>query len=117
VKQQPPSAPPRRSSAALVSREGGHTSSPPLRGRKRKPRKDDAKAASDLTDAEATRAEDAAMREVIAKSHADLVPADNSIPMDAVLAWSRQDWEREQAEQQRRLLDLAQERRRAKAAA
>jgi hypothetical protein len=28
------------------------------------------------------------------------------MPMDAALAWSRQDWEREQAEQQRRLLDL-----------
>jgi hypothetical protein len=37
--------------------------------------------------------------------------------MDAELAWSRQDWEREQAEQQRRLLDLAQARHRAEAAA
>jgi hypothetical protein len=27
--------------------------------------------------------------------------------MDATLAWSRQDWEREEAEQHRRLLDLA----------
>jgi hypothetical protein len=57
------------------------------------------------------------MREAIAKSLADLVPADNAMPMDAVLAWSKQDWEREQAEQQRRLLDLAQARRRAEAAA
>jgi hypothetical protein len=39
------------------------------------------------------------------------------MPMDAALAWSREDWEREQAEQQRRLLDLAQARRRAEAAA
>jgi hypothetical protein len=39
------------------------------------------------------------------------------MPMDAALAWFRQDWEREQAEQQRRLLDLAQARRRAEAAA
>jgi hypothetical protein len=116
VKQEPPSAPPRRSSGALVVCEGARTSSPP-RNRKRKPRKDDAKAASDLADAEATRAEEAAMREAIAKSIADLVPDDNSMPMDEALAWSRQDWEREQAEQQRRLLDLAQARRRAKAAA
>jgi hypothetical protein len=98
VKQEPPSA-------------------PPLLGRKRKPRKDDAKAASDLADAEAARAEDAALREAIAKSLANLVPADNSMPMEAALAWSRQDWEREQAEQQRRLLDLARVRRRAEAAA
>jgi hypothetical protein len=37
--------------------------------------------------------------------------------MDAALVWSRQGWEREQAEQQRRLLDLAQTPRRAEAAA
>jgi hypothetical protein len=92
------------------------TSSPP-RNRKRKPRKDEAKAASELADAEATRAEEAAMREVIAKSLADLVPTDNAMPMDTAIAWSRQDWEREQAEQQRRLLDLAQAWRRAEAAA
>jgi hypothetical protein len=60
----------------------------------RKPRKEDAAAAaSDLADAEAARAEDAALREAISKSLADLVPADNSMPMDAALAWSRQDWE------------------------
>jgi hypothetical protein len=93
------------------------TSSPPLRGRKWKSRKDDAKAASDLADAEAARAEDVAMREAIAKSLADLVPADNSMPMDAAPAWSRQDWEREQTDQQQRLLDLAQARCRAEAAA
>jgi hypothetical protein len=37
--------------------------------------------------------------------------------MDAALAWSRQDWEREEAEQQRRLLDLAAVRRHAGAPA
>jgi hypothetical protein len=57
------------------------------------------------------------MREAIAKSLADLIPVENSMPMDAALAWSRQDWEREQAEQQRRLLDLTQARRRTEAAA
>jgi hypothetical protein len=36
--------------------------------------------------------------------------------MDAALAWSRQDWEREEAEQQRWLLDLAAARRRVAAA-
>jgi hypothetical protein len=80
------SAPPRRSSGALVIHEGVCTLSPPLRGLKRKPRKQDAAAASDLADAEATWAEDAALREAIAKSLADLVPADNSMPMDAALA-------------------------------
>jgi hypothetical protein len=90
VKQESPSESPRRSSGALFIREGAHTSSPP-RNRKRKPRKYDAKAASDLADTEAARAEEAAMREAIAKSLADLVPADNSMPMDAALAWSRQD--------------------------
>jgi hypothetical protein len=39
------------------------------------------------------------------------------MPMDAALAWSRQDWEREEAEQQRRLLDLAAARLRAAATA
>jgi hypothetical protein len=106
VKQEPSSAPPRRSSGALVICEGARTSSPP-HNLKRKPRKDDAKAASELADAEAACAEEAVMREAIAKSLADLVHADNSMPMDTALAWSRQDWEREQAEQQQRLLDLA----------
>jgi hypothetical protein len=80
-----------------------------VRGRKRKPRKEDAAtaAASDLTAAEAMWAEDAVLREAIARSLEDLVPADNAMPMDAALAWSRQDWKREEAEQRRRLLDLA----------
>jgi hypothetical protein len=116
VKQEPPSSPRRRSSSALVIREGARTSSPP-RNRKQKLRKDDAKAASDLADAEAARAKEAAMREAIAKSLADLVPVENSMPMDATLAWSRQDWETEHAEQQPRLLDLTQAPRRAEAAA
>jgi hypothetical protein len=42
-----------------------------------------------------------------ARSLQDLVPADNALPMDAALAWTRHDGKREEAEQQRRLLDLA----------
>jgi hypothetical protein len=88
--------------------QGGRASSP-SRGRKRKTKKEDAAAASafDLVAEEATWAEDAAIREAIARSLNDLVPADNALPMDAALAWSRHDWEREEAEQQRHLLDLA----------
>jgi hypothetical protein len=108
-----------RSGGALVIHEGARTSSPPAHGRKRKPRKEDAAAAaaSDLAAAEAARAEDAALHEAIARSLEDLVPADNAMPMDAPLTWSRQDWEREEAEQRWRLLDLAAARRRAAAAA
>jgi hypothetical protein len=117
VKQEPPSAPPRRSSGALVIREGARTSSP-LPNRKRKPRKDGAaKAASDLAEAEAARAEEAATREAITQSLRDVVPAENSMPLNAALEWSRRDWEREEAEQRRRLLDLAAAQRRAAAAA
>jgi hypothetical protein len=106
--------------SALVIRERARTlSPPPARGRKRKPRKEDAAAAAafDLAVVEATRAEDATLREAIARSLEDLVPADNSMSMDAALAWSRQDWEREEAEQQWRLLDLAAARHRFAAAA
>jgi hypothetical protein len=39
------------------------------------------------------------------------------MPLDAALDWSRRDWEREEAEQQRRTLDLATAQRRAAAAA
>jgi hypothetical protein len=85
VKQEPPSAPSRHSSGALIIREGARTSSPPLHSRKWKPRKDEAAAtASDLADAEATWAEDAALCEVIAKSLADLVPADNLIHLKRI---------------------------------
>jgi hypothetical protein len=65
---------------------------------------------------EAGRAEDAALCEAIVRSLEDLVPADKAMPMDVALAWSRQDWEREEAEQQRWLLDLAAARCRAAAA-
>jgi hypothetical protein len=117
VKKEPVSTPPTRgrSSGALVIREGARASSSPARGRKRKPKKEDA-AASDLAAAEAAWAKDAVVCEAIVRSLQDLVPADNALPMDAALAWSRQDWEREEAEQQRRLLDLAAARRRAAAA-
>jgi hypothetical protein len=47
------------------------------------------------------------MREEIARSLRDVVPAKNSMSLDAALDWSRRDWEREEAEQQRWLLDLA----------
>jgi hypothetical protein len=47
------------------------------------------------------------MREAIARSLRDVVPAENSMPLHAALDWSRRDWEREEAEQQRWLLDLA----------
>jgi hypothetical protein len=67
--------------------------------------------------AKAARAEDTALCEANAKSLEDLITANNSMSMDAALAWFRQDWEREQAEQQWRLLDLAAARRRADAAA
>jgi hypothetical protein len=81
-----------------------HTASPP---RRRKPRKDGAaKAASDLAEVEAARAEEAATRKAIARSLRDVVPADNAMPLDTALEWSKRDWEREEAEQ-RRLLDLA----------
>jgi hypothetical protein len=107
VKQEPPSVPSRRSSGTLVIREGARTASPPS-NRKRKPRKDGAaKAASDLAEAEAARAEEAAKCEAIAQSLRDVVPAENAMPLDAALEWSRRDWEREEPEQQRRLLDLA----------
>ena len=47
------------------------------------------------------------MAEAIARSLKDLVPADNTLPIDAALEWSRRDWERQEEEQQRRMLDLA----------
>jgi hypothetical protein len=59
-----------------------------MHGRKRKPRKEDAAAAatSGLAAAEAAWAEDAALHKAIAKSLEDLVPTDNSMPMDVVLS-------------------------------
>jgi hypothetical protein len=41
---------------------------------------------SDLAAVEAARAKDAAVREAIARSLQDLIPADNTLPMDAALA-------------------------------
>jgi hypothetical protein len=58
-----------------------------------------ATAASQLAEEEAKRAEDEAIREAIARSLTDLVPADNALQMDAALAWSRHDYERHEAEQ------------------
>jgi hypothetical protein len=97
---------PHRNSGALVIREGGaRTASPP---RCRKAKKDaGAKATSDLAEAEARRAEEAATEEAIQRSLRDVVPAENTMPLDAALEWSRREWEREEREQQRRLLDLA----------
>jgi hypothetical protein len=42
--------------------------------------------ASQLAEEEAAQAEDSAIREAIARSLKDLVPADNALSMDAVLA-------------------------------
>jgi hypothetical protein len=89
-----------------------------LGNHKSKPRKDDVvKAASELAEAEAARAEEEATREAITRSLRDVVPAEKAMPLDMALEWSRRDWEREEAEQQRRLLDLAAAQRRAAAAA
>jgi hypothetical protein len=106
---------PRRNSGALIIREeGARTASPPLR---RKAKKDaGAKAASDLAEAEARRAEEAATEEAIQRSLRDVVPAENTMPLDAALECSRREWEREEREQQRRLLDLAAAQRRPAAA-
>jgi hypothetical protein len=114
VKREPATAP-RRNSGALVIRDGGvRTSSPPHR---RKASKKDAaqKAAFELAEAEARRAEEAATEEAIRRSLRDVVPAENTMPLDAALEWSRREWEREEREQQRRLLDLAAAQRRVKA--
>jgi hypothetical protein len=89
------------------------SSSPPCKATK----KDAAhKAASELTEAEARRAEEAATEEAIQRSLRDVVPAENTMPLDVALEWSRREWEREEREQQRRLLDLAAAQRRAAAA-
>jgi hypothetical protein len=57
------------------------------------------------------------MCEAITRSLRNVVPAEKAMPLDAALEWSRRDWEREEAEQQQRLLDLAAAQRRAVAAA
>jgi hypothetical protein len=71
---------------------------------------------SELIEAEARRAEEAATEEAIQRSLRDVVPAENAMPLDAALEWSRWEWEREEWEQQRWLLDLAAAQRRATAA-
>jgi hypothetical protein len=48
-----------------------------------------AKAASDLAEAEARRAEEAATEEAIQRSLRDIVPAENTMSLDAALEWSR----------------------------
>jgi hypothetical protein len=76
--------------------------------RRRKPRKDAAaKAASDLVEMEAVRAEEAATKEAIKRSLCDVIPTENTMLLVAVLEWSWREWEREEQEQQRWLLDLA----------
>jgi hypothetical protein len=98
VKKEPATAP-RRNSGTLVIHEGGaHTASPP---RHRKAMKKDAahKAASELAEAEARCAEEAATEEAIQRSLHDIVPAENTMPLDAALEWSRREWEREEREQ------------------
>jgi hypothetical protein len=115
VKQELPSAPPRRNSGALIIHEGARTASPLRRYKQRKDTA--AKAASDLTKAEATRAEEAATREAIARSLCDIVPVENAVPLDVALEWSKREWEWEEAEQQQRLLDLAAAQRRSAAVA
>jgi hypothetical protein len=55
--------------------------------------------------------------EAIKRSLRDVVPAENVMPLDAALEWSWREWEREEREQQWRLLDLAATHRRAAAAA
>jgi hypothetical protein len=104
VKQEPASAP-RRNSGALIIREGARTASLP---RRRKPRKEAAaKAASDLPEAKAACTEEVVTEEPIKRSLRDIVPAENTMPLDAALEWSRREWEREEQEQRRWLLDLA----------
>jgi hypothetical protein len=56
------------------------------------------------------------MEKAIKRSLRDVIPAENTMPLDAALEWSRREWERER-EQQWRLLDLAAAQRRAVAAA
>jgi hypothetical protein len=48
---------------------------------------------------EAVRAEEAATEEAIKRSLRDVVPTENTMPLDAALEWSRREWEREEREQ------------------
>jgi hypothetical protein len=84
VKKELASPPPTRgrSSGALVIRD--QPSSSPSRGRKRKSSKKEA-TANQLAEEEAHRAEDAAVEDAIARSLKDLVPANNTLSIDATL--------------------------------
>jgi hypothetical protein len=73
------------------------TASPPRRHKAKKDRV--AKAASDLAEAEAARAEEAATEDAIKRSLRNVVLAENTMPLDAALGWSRREWEREEWEQ------------------
>jgi hypothetical protein len=116
VKREPePASAPRRNNGALVIHDGGAHASPP-RHRRRPSQMDAAQRAAELAEAEARRAEEAATEEAIQRSLRDVVPAENTMPLDAALEWSQREWEREEREQQRRLLDLAAAQRRVKAA-
>jgi hypothetical protein len=53
------------------------------------------------------------MEEAIQRSLRDVIPPENTMPLDAALEWSRREWEQEEREQQWRLLDLAAAQRRA----
>jgi hypothetical protein len=106
---------PHCNSGALVIRDGGARTASPLRRRKVSKKDTAQKAASELAEAEARRAEEAATEEGIQRSLRDVVPTENTMPLDAALEWSRREWEREEREQQRRLLDLAAAQRRAAA--
>jgi hypothetical protein len=114
VKREPePASTHHHNSGALVIRDrGAHASLP--RCCRRPSQTDTAqRAASELVEAEARRAEEAATEEAIQRSLRDVVPTENTMPLDAALEWSRWEWEREEREQQRRLLDLAAAQRRA----
>jgi hypothetical protein len=60
----------------------------------RKPKKEPAPATS--LDAE----EDVILEAVLVRSTNDAIPADLQMPLDATLAWSKAEWEKEEAERQ-----------------
>nr|XP_051202511.1 uncharacterized protein LOC127316138 [Lolium perenne] len=108
VEMEPPSPPSNRAcnGGGIVIREPSTTRGrllpnrePDTSGeRKRKPAKVKVEEAND--------AEDAAILEaVMARSLQDLVPADNAMPLDQACTWSREQWEKEEAERQAQLLE------------
>lgn len=122
-----PESPPRtrgrgRNAGGIVIRERREPSPPRGHLRLVRPRRETGSSRRNLRtpkqehdDAPAvSEAEEAAILEaVMARSLNDLVPADNALPMDQALAWSREDWERQEAAKQQRLLEEAALRRRA----